>query len=127
MTGTEKFGKMWRLVAKEKDYSLVDEIYHPDYKAISHMTGVEVNLEADKEAHLALIEHLIVAPAKIVNESEDFLCIQRYSKYREADIFMSGATTITCKDGKIISQDSIPEKLDYDPSEGQDWNWEDYE
>ena len=127
MTRTEAFEKAWRLVAKEKDYSLVDEIYHPDYKAISHMTGVEVNLEADKEAHLALIEHLIVAPAKIFNESEDFLCIQRYSKYREADIFMSGTTTITRKDGKIISQDSLPEELDYDPSEGQDWNWEDYE
>ena len=109
------------------DFTLVDEIYHPDYKAVSHMTGVEVNLEADKEAYLALIEHLIVAPAKIVNESEDFLCIQRYSKYREADIFMSGTTTITYKDGKIISQDSIPAELDYDPSEGQDWNWEDYE
>ena len=87
MTRTEAWEKAWRLVAKEKDYSLVDEIYHPDYKAVSHMTGVEVNLEADKEAYLALIEHLIVAPAKIFNESEDFLCIQRYSKYREADIF----------------------------------------
>ena len=127
MTRTESLVKAWRLVAKETDYSLVDEIYHPDYKAISHMTGVEVNLEADKEAYLALIEHLIVAPAKIFNESEDFLCIQRYSKYREADIFTSGTTTITYKDGKIISQDSIPEELDYDPSEGQDWNWEDYE
>ena len=127
MTRTEAFEKAWRLVAKEKDYSLVDEIYHPDYKAVSHMTGVEVNLEADKEAYLALIEHLILAPVKIVNESEDFLCVQRYSKYREADIFMSGTTTITRKDGKIISQDSLPEELDYDPSEGQDWNWEDYE
>ena len=127
MTGTEKSGKVWRLVVKQRDYSLVDEIYHPDYKAVSHMTGVEVNLEADKEAYLALIEHLIVAPAKIVNESEDFLCIQRYSKYREADIFMSGTTSITYKDGKIITQESIGEELDYDPSEGQDWNWEDYE
>ena len=127
MTRTEAWEKAWRLVAKEKDYSLVDEIYHPDYKAISHMTGVEVNLEADKEAYLALIEHLLVAPAKIFNESEDFLCIQRYSKYREADIFISGTTSITYKDGKIITQESIGEELDYDPSEGQDWNWEDYE
>ena len=127
MTRTEAFEKAWRLGADKKDFSLVDEIYHPDYKAISHMTSVEVNLEADKEAYLAFIEHLMVAPAKIINESEDFLCIQRYSKYREADIFMSGTTTITYKDGKIISQDSIPDELDYDPSEGQDWNWEDYE
>ena len=35
MTRTEAFEKAWRLVAKEKDYSLVDEIYHPDYKALA--------------------------------------------------------------------------------------------
>ena len=126
MTRSEAYEKAWRLAIKG-DFTLVDEIYHPDYKAVSKITGIEVNLEADKEAYLALIEHLIVAPAKIVNESKDFLCIQRYSKYREADIFMSGTTSITYKDGKIITQDSIPEELDYDPSEGQDWNWEDYE
>ena len=28
---------------------------------------------------------------------------------------------------KIIHQDYAFEELDYDPSEGQDWNWEDYE
>ena len=88
MTRTEAWEKEWRLVAKEKDYSLVDEIYHPDYKAVSKITGIEVNLEADKEAYPAFIEHLMVAPAKIINESEDFLCIQRYSKYREADFFI---------------------------------------
>ena len=55
MTGTEKFGKVWRLVVKQRDYSLVDEIYHPDYKAVSKITGIEVNLEADKEAYLAFI------------------------------------------------------------------------
>ena len=75
MTRTEAFEKAWRLVAKEKDYSLVDEIYHPDYKAVSKIAGIEVNLEADKEAYLAFIEHLMVAPAKTINESEDFLCI----------------------------------------------------
>ena len=127
MTRTEAFEKAWRLVAKEKDYSLVDEIYHPDYTAVSHMTGVEVNLAADKEAYLALVEHLILTPAKTVGEGKDFLRIERYSKYREADIFMSGTTTITYKDGKIITQESVGEELDYDPSEGQDWNWEDYE
>ena len=116
MTKAETYEKAWRLAWKSGDFSLVDQIYHP-----------EVNLEADKEAYLAFIEHLMVAPAKTINESEDFLCIQRFSKYREADIFISGTTSITCKDGKIITQESIGEELDYDPSEGEDWNWEDYE
>tara|TARA_X000000950_G_scaffold32222_1_gene34759 strand:+ start:1052 stop:1228 length:177 start_codon:yes stop_codon:yes gene_type:complete len=45
----------------------------------------------------------------------------------EKQIFLSGTTFITYKDRKIITQESIGEELDYDPSEGQDWNWEDYE
>ena len=127
MTRTEAFEMAWKLAAKEKDFSLVDEIYHPDYKAVGSITGIEVNLAADKEAYLALIEHLILTPAKTVDEGEDFLRIERYTKYREADIFMSGTTTITYKDGKIITQESVGEELDYDPSEGQDWNWEGHE
>ena len=127
MTRTEAFEKAQSLVAKEKDYSLVDEIYHPDYKVVVSITGIEVNLAADKEAYLALVEHLLVTPAKTFDEGKDFLRIEKYSKHREADIFMSGTTTITYKYGKIITQKSIGEELDYDPSEGRDWNWEDYE
>jgi hypothetical protein len=33
----------------------------------------------------------------------------------------------TFKSGQVIFQHSVFEKLDSDPSEGQDWNWEDYE
>ena len=69
----------------------------------------------------------MLTPAKVVDEGKDFLRIGRYTKYRETDIFMSGTTTITYKDGKIITQESVGEELDYDPSEGQDWNWEDYD
>ena len=127
MTKADAFDRAMRLIFKNNDFSLFDEIYHPDYKAVGSITGIEVNLAADKEAYLALVEHLIVTPAKTVYEGKDFLRIERYSKYREADIFMSGTTTINYKDGKIITQESIPEELDYDPSEGQDWNWEDYE
>ena len=31
------------------------------------------------------------------------------------------------RDGKIFRHEVVREILDYDPSEGQDWNWEDYE
>ena len=89
MTGTEKFGKVWRLVVKQRDYSLADEICHPDYKAVGGIKGIEVNLAADKEAHLALVEHLKVAPAKTVDEGNNFLYIYEVCKYREEDIFMS--------------------------------------
>ena len=48
MTRTESLVKAWRLAAKEKDFSLVDEIYHPDYKAIEHRFGIETNIDSDK-------------------------------------------------------------------------------
>ena len=35
--------------------------------------------------------------------------------------------SVTYKDGKIINQECLFEGLNYDPSEGQDWKWEDYE
>ena len=126
MTRTEAYEKAWRLAMKG-DFTLVDEIYHPDYKAVGSITGIEVNLAADKEAYLALVEHLILTPAKTVDEGKDFLRIERYSKYREADIFSSAISSINYKDGKVINQETVFEEIDDDPSEGQDWNWEDYE
>tara|TARA_Y100001968_G_scaffold319880_1_gene352059 strand:+ start:388 stop:546 length:159 start_codon:yes stop_codon:yes gene_type:complete len=43
------------------------------------------------------------------------------------EVFFKNTTSITYKDGKIITQKSETEDLNDDPSEGQDWNWEDYE
>ena len=76
MTRTEAFEMAWKLEAKEKDFSLVDEIYHPDYKAVGSITGIEVNLAADKEVYLALIEHLILVPAKIIDEKRFFYVLK---------------------------------------------------
>ena len=44
MTKAEIFRKAWKLAGK-KDFSLVDEIYHPEYSAFDKIAGVEVNLE----------------------------------------------------------------------------------
>ena len=127
MTRAEAFYEAWRLGAKEKDFSLVDEIYHPDYKAVDVFAGVEVNLDADKEVVLTLGDSIIATPPEALQEDENFLKINRYNRYIGEDIFNSVITSITYKDGKIIAQESVMEELDYDPSEGQDWNWEDYE
>ena len=40
---------------------------------------------------------------------------------------MARMTAIHYKDNKIIEQKTNAQLLDFDPSEGQDWNWEDYE
>ena len=34
MARAESLDKAWRLAAKEKDFSLVDELYHAEYKSI---------------------------------------------------------------------------------------------
>ena len=126
MTRAEAFDKAWRLGIKG-DFSLVDEIYHPDYKALDAYSGVEVNLEADKEVASTLGDLLIGTHPVVLSEDKNFLRIHRYNRHLGAEIFASVITSITYKDGQIITQHSEVEELDYDPSEGQDWNWEDYE
>ena len=48
MTKAEAFDKAWRLAFRNDDFSLVDQIYHPDYSAPDPNTGIVVNLEDDK-------------------------------------------------------------------------------
>ena len=126
MTRAEAFDKAWRLGIKG-DFSLVDEIYHPEYKAVDAYSGVEVNLESDKEVASTLGDLLIGTHPVVLSEDKNFLRIHRYNRHLGAEIFASVTTAITYKDGLIITQQTEVEELDYDPSEGQDWNWEDYE
>ena len=90
------------------------------------MTGVEVNLEDDKAQIIALNEEVTVGPYKTLSETEDFLQVQACVRINK-EMFFKITTSITYKDGKIITQKSETEDLNDDPSEGQDWNWEDYE
>ena len=126
MTKAEEFEKAWRLGYKN-DFSMVDKIYHPKYAALQRNTGVEVNLEADKEVASTLGDLLIGTHPVVLSEDKNFLRIHRYNRHLGAEIFASVTTAITYKDGQIITQHSEVEELDYDPSKGQDWNWEDYE
>ena len=127
MTRAEAFDKAWRLGFKG-DFSLFDEIYHPDFKVINPIVDdVELNFDAFKEGVHTLKDFIIFTPSKILAEEDKFLKVRRYNKLKEADVFSLVTVSITYKDGKIITQESIGEELDYDPSEGQDWNWEDYE
>ena len=126
MTKAEAFDEAWRLASK-CDFSMVDEVYHPDYRAFDAYAEVEVNLEAEKAAVETFSEILTATNSKVLNESTDFLRIHRYNRHRDAEVFVSVTTSITYKDRQIITQQTEVEELDYDPSEGQDWNWEDSE
>ena len=82
MTRTEAFDKAWRIAFKEKDFSLVDEIYHPEYSAYDDRTGIDVNLEADKTVVLTLKETITFGPPQTVSENEEILEVQRFVKYK---------------------------------------------
>ena len=127
MEKVEAYNKAWRLGAKSNDFSLVDKIYHPDFKAVDAVSGVEVNIEAFKEALNTLRESIVITPAEVIVENDNFLKAHRYNRYTEADIFNSVTVSLFYKDGKIINQETVFQELDQDPSEGQDLNWEDYE
>ena len=65
MTKAEQFDRAWKL-AFHQDTSLVDKIYHPDYKAIDHRWGIEVTIDSDK-----VIEFTV---AKLTDESLLWSC-----------------------------------------------------
>ena len=127
MTKVDAFEKAWLLAFKKDDFSLFDEIYHPDFKGIAPVTEVEVNVDGFKEVVRTIKDFVIFTPAEALVGNDDFLKVHRYNKLKEADIFNSVTISLTYKDGRIISQGYSFEELNYDPSEGQDWNWEDYE
>ena len=127
MTKAELFIQAWELVITKEDSSLVDKIYHPDYSSFDPVAGVEVNLESDKQVMLTLRHDLILTIPMSISETDDVVRLQRYNRYRDINIFNLITITVQYKDGMIVSQESVIEELDYDPSEGQDWNWEDFD
>ena len=127
MTKAEQFDKAWRLAFKNDDFSIVDEIYHPDYSAPDPNTGIVVNLEDDKVIVSSVRETYMIGLFRPIFESDEFVCLHRFFGSRKEDVYMSTISAITYRDGKILKQETVSEPLDYDPSEGQDWKWEDYE
>ena len=124
MTKAEAFDKATRLAMKG-DLNLYDEIVHSDYESMNQR--VPVNKEMSKSILSGIGNLITVGPMQRIYEKEEFLCIHRYSRLANTEIFNSVMTAITYNNGKVVNQQRVPEELDYDPSEGQDWNWEDYE
>ena len=123
MTKAEAFDKATRLAMKG-DLNLYDEIVHSHYESMNQQ--VPVNKEMSKSILSGIGDLITVGPMQKIYESEEFVCIHRYSRVANADVFNSVMTAIKYKNGKVVNQQTVREELDYDPSEGQDWNWEDY-
>ena len=88
MTRTEAFEKAWRLAMKG-DFSLVDEIYHPDYKATDDTTGIELNLEDDKAVVSSFAEEVTIGPCKTLSEAENSQLVHVFSRFKNKEIFNS--------------------------------------
>ena len=129
MTKAEEYDKAWRM-GFNGDFSLVDKIYHVDYLAYDYRAGVEVNLEMDKVVVATLSEGATTTgPFRTIFEDEKFVCIERTFKTVRTEEISFGVvlTALTYLDGLIITAESIGVADDKDPSEGQNWNWEEYE
>ena len=124
MTKADTFDKATRLAMKG-DLKLYDEIVHSDYESMNQRGPV--NKEMSKSILSGIGNLITVGPMQRIYENEEFVCIHRYSRVANTEIFNSVMTAITYKNGKVVNQQTVREELDYDPSEGQDWNWEDYE
>ena len=124
MTKAEAFDKAWKLALKG-DFSLYDEIVHPDYESLNQ--GVKVDREVSKAVLQNIGTFGKLGPSRVIYENEDFVCLHRFSRLINEDVFFSWMTAAKHKDNKVINQETITEPLDDDPSEGQDWNREDYE
>ena len=125
MTKAETYEQAWRLRFKG-DFSQVDSLYHPKYSAIDHTTGIKSNLNDDKVLVSTLRDSIVLGTYEVVSESKENLTIRVYSRFKNYEIYRCTTTQATFRDGKIITQKTDGRELDYDPSEGKDWNWEDY-
>ena len=73
-------------------------------------------------------EEIFTSYSEVIYENDDFLCIIAHRKVSDPETrYRSFITAINYKDGKILSQKTTVQELDFDPSEHLDWNWADFE
>ena len=112
----------------EGDFSLVDQIYHPEYISSDLRTGIHANIDDDKVIVTTENEEIFTSYPDVIYENNKFLCIIAYQKVSDPETrYRSFITAINHKEGQIFSQKTTIQKLDFDPSEHLKWNWENHE
>ena len=104
MNKAEAFDKATRLAMKG-NLKLYDEIVHSDYKSMNKQ--VPVNKEMSKSILSGIGDLITVGPMQKIYESEEFVCIHRYSRVANADVFNSVMTAIKYKNGKVVNQQTV--------------------
>ena len=104
MTKAEVFDKATKLAMKG-DLALYDEILHPDYESMNQR--VRINREMSKSILSENGPLFTVGPMQKIYENDEFVCIHRYSRVANTEIFNSVMTAITYKNGKVVNTQPV--------------------
>ena len=128
MARAAEFEKAWRLAYTKTDYSLIESLLHRDYQMYDHRMGMKVDFETEKSLIETLSPFLTMGPWKTLYENEEVYASRLFTKYKEKEPrYLAIMATANLQNGKLIYAEIVREVLDFDPSEGQDWKWADYE
>ena len=84
MIKAEAFDKAWRLAIKS-DFSLFDEIVHPEYESLNQ--GIKVNKEVSKIVLSGLSGVIILGPYRTIYANNDFVCLHRHTQLIGENVF----------------------------------------
>ena len=126
MTRGEEFERLQFRATREKNDSLLESLFHPDRTYESNLFPTQ--LKGKGEEHImweTLTEEIDTGTQKVIYEDKDHVHVHKYYKLKNTEVFYSVILKATYRDGKIVHTQEEYEDLDYDPSEGQSWTWED--
>ena len=112
MTRGEEFERLQFRATREKNNSLVESLFHPDRTYESN--AVPTALKSRGEENIMW-----------ETEDKDHVHVHKYHELKNAEAFYSVTQKVTYNDRKVFHQQEEYEELDYDPSVGQSWTWED--
>ena len=84
MNKADVFDKAWKMAIRN-DFSLFDEIVHPDYESVNQ--GVKITKEMSKGILSTLSDSIIIGPCTTIFEDNNFAFVNRYTKLINAEIF----------------------------------------
>jgi hypothetical protein len=90
--------------------------------------GMEVDYQTEKSLIDTVSPLITMGPWKLLYENDDVYVFVVFSKHNDNPTrYITTMVTGHLEDGRLTRHEIVREVLDYDPSEGQDWNWEDHQ
>ena len=126
MTRGEEFERLQFLATREKNNSLFESLFHPDFTYESNLIPTELKgIDEENIFWETLKEDVNAATHKVIYEDENQIHVHKYYKLKSTDVFYSVIQKLTLKNGKVFHEKEEWEDLNKDPSKGQPWTWED--